>query len=323
MDVKHIGIITGGLRKQVVVNKDHAKDIASALENDYEIGFYNLASTRDINRLIENSRLKKLDIVFNNAAGKRGGDGTVEGFLDLLGVPYVGSDSLATAVAFDKKTTKAVVKDAGVPIVRGFSIPLHEFEDDEAAVVEKIEKKIGYPLIVKASQGSDSIGVSLVKKPEDLHQALLDAFAEDDYVVIEDFIKRSAEITCMVIGNGRETVALTPVERVYDTEILYPWDVSARTYRIPDTTDEIMESIKRYSLMAHKAVGCEDYSRSDFLVGRSGGIYFLELNGHAGLGKVGPTAFTAKVSREWGYEDMIKSILQIAVKRVEQLHNVE
>jgi D-alanine-D-alanine ligase len=314
MDVKHIGIITGGFNAQVDVNVDHAKDIGSALESDYTITYYNLASTRNLNRLIEDKRLNQLDIVFNNAAGKKGGDGTVEGFLELLNVPYVGSDTLATAVAFDKKSTKAVVADAGIPIVRGFNIPQADYLDNKEDVIRRCEE-IGYPLVVKASQGSDSIGISLVKKAEQLVPALELAFEQDDNVLIEDFIRRQAEITCMVIGNGNNVEALQPVERVYDTEMLYEKDVTDRTYRIPPCSPAVVEKIKEYSKIAHQTVGCADYSRSDFLVNKKDQIFFLELNGHAGLGKQGPTAFTAKVAKEWDYPEMIREILKLAVDR--------
>lgn len=322
MDVKHVGIITGGFQKQVSVNEDHAKDIGSALANDYIVEYYNLAKTRDLNRLIENHRLKQLDIVFNNAAGKKGGDGTVEGFLDLLGVPYVGSDTLATAVAFDKKTTKAVVADAGLQTIRGFNVPLADFLDGYDALIKKIETEVGYPLVVKASQGSDSIGISLVKKKEDLATALEEAFQEDDNVLIEDYIRRSAEITCMVVGNGHEVEALTPVERVYEGEMLLTRDITDRSYRLPICGQEIIDEIKRLSVVAHTAVGCADYSRSDFIVNRENKIYFLELNGHAGLGKGGPTEFSAQQSRNWDYPEMIKNILTIAMKRIDLLREL-
>src|SRR5690606_11146873 len=150
------------------------------------------------------------------------------------------------------------------------------------------------PLIVKASQGSDSIGVSLVKEENQLITALRIALREDDTILVEDFVRRKAEVTCMVIGNGADIQALEPVERVYDTDILYPITITDRSYRFPNIPKETIEKIKEYSITAHRSLGCSDYSRSDFLIGKRGGIYFLELNAHAGLGNVGPTAFAAK-----------------------------
>jgi D-alanine-D-alanine ligase len=316
MHIKYLGIITGGAHAQSHINSDHARDIGNALSKKYEVSYFDLSKTEDLDRLITERRNKKLDVVFNNAAGKQGGDGTVEGFLELLSIPFIGSDTLATAVAFDKKTTKTIVKAAGVPIIRGMTVTEKEFLEEPEETYAHLLRRIRLPLIIKASQGSDSIGVSLVKEEKEIIPAIRLALKEDDTLIIEDFIRRQAEITCMVIGNGDDAKALEPVERVYDTEILYP--DAKRTYRHPELKSDILDHIKKYSVKAHRAVGCADYSRSDFLVGKKGSIYFLELNAHAGLGNVGPTAFATKHTLNWTYDDMIHQILETAIKRFEK-----
>lgn len=313
MPVQYIGIIIGGAESQTAVNTDHAKHIADALSAKYQVKIYDLHKEKDVHALTKDRKAGKLDIVFNNAAGKLGGDGTVEGYLELMRIPFVGSDTLATAVAFDKITTKAVVKDRNVKVVRGISVHQSRFLDEPEYIIEKIEKRVGYPMIIKASQGSDSIGVSLVKNPDGLIPALRLAFKEDDLLVIEDFVRRKAEVTCMVIGNNDDARALPVVERVYETEILYT--DAKRTYRFPSLDERILETIKRYSLKAHRALGCNDYSRSDFLVSRGGTVYFLELNAHAGLGNSGPTTFVTQNTEGWSYQEMIENILQVAIKR--------
>ncbi|CAN5121581.1 D-alanine--D-alanine ligase [soil metagenome] len=313
MPVHHIGIIIGGAESQTAVNEDHAKHIADALSQKYTVKIYDLHKEKDIAALLKDKKDGKLDIVFNNAAGKLGGDGTVEGYLELMRIPFVGSDTLATAVAFDKITTKAVVKDRGVKVVRGISVHQSRFLDEPEHIIEKIEKRVGYPMIIKASQGSDSIGVSLVKQSDELIPALRLAFKEDDLLVIEDFVRRKAEVTCMVIGNNDDATALPVVERVYETEILYT--DAKRSYRFPKLDEKMLEKIMRASLKAHRAVGCSDYSRSDFLITKSGTLYFLELNAHAGLGDSGPTAYVTKNTNGWSYAEMIEQILQVAIKR--------
>ena len=315
MTIKNIGIIIGGATSQDTVNIDHAEDIGSVLAQDYQVEYYNVSKTDDIARLMTDKLEGRLDIVFNNAAGKKGGDGTVEGILEILDIPYVGSDTLATAVAFDKKTTKAVVSSAGVPIIKGIAVSLEEYKLNPSVIVQNITTSLGYPVVVKASQGSDSIGISLVKHARKLIPALVRAFKEDSNVLVEEFIQRKAEVTCMVIGNGAKAHALEPVERVYQTELLYAQDISSRTYRIPELDQSILEEIKRHSVVAHQALGCSDYSRSDFLVDQSGCVQFLELNGHAGLGRGGPTEFTAKITKGWDYEGLIREILQVALAR--------
>ena len=314
MPITTIGIITGGTHAQANVNINHAKDIGEILEKKYSVTYYDLSKKEDFDGLIKNRRSGKLDIIFNNAAGKQGGDGTIEGLLELLNIPFVGSDTLATAVAFDKKTTKTVVKAAGVPVVRGMTITGQEFLEEPEETMERLARRIKVPMIIKASQGSDSIGVSLVKTEQEILPAIRTALQEDDTLVIEDFVRRKAEITCMVIGNGDDARALDPVERVYETEILYP--DAKRTYAKPKLSDDVLNKIKKYSIKAHKSVGCSDYSRSDFLVVKKGSVYFLELNAHAGLGNTGPTAFSTQQSLDWTYDQMIYGILDTASKRL-------
>ena len=252
MPVKHIGIITGGKQSQDAVNIAHAQDIGNALEVKYKITYYDLSTFEQIQRLFDDHKAKKLDIVFNNAAGKKGGDGTVEGMLEIFGIPYVGSDTLATALAFDKKSTKAIVAEAGVPIIKGVSLNVEDFHLNPSLTAQNVSTSLGYPVVVKASH----------------------------------------------------------------TELLYDKDTTDRSYRIPDCSASIISDIKRYSTIAHTALGCSDYSRSDFLVDKSGAIFFLELNAHAGLGRGGPTEYTAHISRGWDYPTLLNSILDMAVKRV-------
>jgi len=313
MSVKFVGIIYGGNHAQSHVNISHARDMGEALSKKYQVTYYDLSKKEEFDLLISNHRSKKLDVVFNNSAGKQGGDGTIEGLLELLGIPFVGSNTMATAMAFDKKITKTIAKAAGVPVVRGLTITSQEFLENPELIMEKLAHRIKVPMIVKANQGSDSIGVSLVKATNEIIPAIRLALKEDDTIVIEDFIKRKAEITCMVIGNGDEAYALEPVERVYETEILYP--DAKRTYAEPKLSEEILTKIKKYSVKAHNAITCSDYSRSDFLVGKKGSIYFLELNAHAGLGNSGPTAFATRHTLDWSYEQMIEEILKAGLTR--------
>lgn len=317
MQVRHIGIITSQKFAQADINTNHAKDIGTALTNEgFVISYYDVASQKDIERMVADRKKKKLDLVFNNAAGRRGGDGSVEGLLEILDIPYVGSDVLATAVAFDKKTTKAVVADHGVPIIRGLNFSKEQFNTKSEWVIDQIEQFLRYPVVIKASQGSDSIGVSLVKKKEQVATALERAFREDSYVLVEDFVKRTAEITCMVIGNGEQARALKPVERIYEGDILYPWNITDRSYQIPtQLRQKVLDKIQEHSVAAHNALNCSDYSRSDFLVSKKGDIYFLELNAHAGLGEVGPTVFAAVETYGWQHQRLLKELVAIAVSR--------
>lgn len=318
MQVRHVGLVTNSGTSQGSVNDGHAQDISNALEAlGYQTAFYDVTNLDDINRLMQDRKADKLDLVFNNAAGRRGGDGSVEGLLEMLDIPYVGSDVLATAVAFDKKTTKSVVAPHGVTVIRGMDFTREQYETKKEWVLDEIEYGLKFPVVVKASQGSDSIGVSLVRTREELEPAIARALAEDDLILVEDFVKRLAEVTCMVIGNGDGAKALKPVERVFEGDI-YSINLPGRTYRIPTHLDpDILRTLERNSLAAHRAVSCSDYSRSDFIVTARGEVFFLELNAHAGLGNIGPTVFTATETYGWNHQQLIEELVKAAVTRYE------
>ncbi len=317
MDLRTIGLITNSQVSQATVNRGHARDLETSLaELGYETVTYDLADPTDLGRMLADRAAGQLDLVFNNAAGKRGGDGSVEGLLEVAGIPYVGSDVLATATAFDKKTTKLMVASQGVPIIRDLDFHREQYQSKPDWVLDEIEYGLKFPVIVKASQGSDSIGVSLVRKRKELAPAIERALAEDDQILVEDFIKRHAEVTCFVLGNGQKAKALVPVERVFEG-IIYSIDLPGRSYRIPTHLDPaVVTAVKQHSVTAHRALGCADYSRSDFIITRQGKIYFLEVNAHAGLGKIGPPVFAAEHSHGWNHQQLIEHLIATATARL-------
>ena len=318
MTIKNIGIIYGGFKSQAEINLDHAKAIASAFVPHYKIIYYNLSTSKGQDILIRDWRNKKVDLIFNNSAGKKGGDGTVEGFLDILGIPYVGSGMLATAMAFDKKTTKKIVSGSGVLVVKDLIIGINNWKENKQGVIDRIKRAIGYPLIVKASGGTDSIAVAKVKNTKELIPAIKRAFKEDDYLVIEEFVCKIAEVSCMVYGNKKNIEAFLPVQWGHEGDILgtdEKFDVAKMTIP-PKLGPTTIERIKKVSILAHRILGCDDYSRSDLIISKNRKIYFLEINAHAGLGLSSSTVHMAKATKGWDHKKLINNILMLAVKRL-------
>lgn len=318
MKINTIGLVTNSQTSQANVNNSHAHDLQDSLRDlGYDTTMYDLTKKGTLETMLTDRKAGKLDLVFNNAAGKRGGDGSVEGFLEIARIPYVGSDVLATASAFDKKTTKVVVAGYGVPNIRDLDFTREQYESKPNWVLDEVEYGLKFPVIVKSSQGSDSIGVSLVRKRKDLAPAIERALAEDDQILVEDFVKRYAEVTCFVLGNGEQAKALTPVERVFKG-VIYSIDLPGRTYRIPTHLDPaVIEKVEQHSVAAHRALGCADYSRSDFIITRQGKIYFLETNAHAGLGKIGPPVFAAEHMHGWDHKRLIQELIDTALLRLD------
>ncbi|PIR28040.1 hypothetical protein COV39_01220 [Candidatus Berkelbacteria bacterium CG11_big_fil_rev_8_21_14_0_20_40_23] len=318
MAINNIGIIYGGFKSQADINLDHAKAIASAFVPHYKIIYYNLSTPKGQDILIRDWRNKKVDFIFNNSAGKKGGDGTVEGFLDILGIPYVGSGMLPTAMAFDKKTTKKIVSGSGILVVKDLTIGFNNWKENKQGVINRIKRAIGYPLIVKASRGTDSIAVAIVKNTKELIPAIKRAFKEDDHLVIEEFVRKIAEVSCMVYGNKKNIEAFLPVQWGHEGDILETdekFDVAKMTIP-PKLGPTTIARIKKVSIIAHRILGCDDYSRSDLIISKNRKIYFLEINAHAGLGLSSSTVHMAKATKGWDHKKLINNILMLAVKRL-------
>ena len=187
MTYKKVGILIGSRYAQASVNTSHGRDIGFALEAcGYVVRYYDLADRKSLEKLMVDGREGLIDIVFNNGAGKLGGDGSVEGLLELAGIPYVGSNSVSTALAFDKRATKEIAKSIGILVADSISVYA---DTADTALEQLVAENIAFPVVVKASRGSDSIGVSLVKNEEELYPAIQRALLEDDEVISAQMTK--------------------------------------------------------------------------------------------------------------------------------------
>jgi len=313
MNSLKVGVIIGAAKAQREVNMHHGRDLTDALIHlGHTVRVYDFQDPDAAYNIQHDYQTGRLDLVFNNAAGKEGGDGSIEQILEVFKVPFVGSGSFATASAFNKQITKNLVAEAGVPLAPGFVVTKQAYSLED---VQKRAAILGYPLVTKAVCGSDSIGVSLVDGPEGIGLAMEIAFQEDDSVIVEQFIRRSADLTCFVLGTGATAQALLPAESIFDA-LIYTSDLAEETIlRVPQVDPSIIKAIKRHSLQAHRALKCSDYSRSDFLVDEGGSIFFLELNAHAGLGRESCTSFIARQTYGWNYERFIQEIITRALDR--------
>ena len=219
------------------------------------------------------------DVVFIALHGPGGEDGTVQGMLELMGVPYVGSGVLASALAMDKAMCKRVLMSEGITMPQG--LVLRRW--DPAA--RSLAAELPLPVVVKPNSQGSSFGVTIVENPERLGAALDMAFGYDDTILVEQFI-RGTEISVPVLGN-EDPVALPIVEIVaasgfYDYESKYT----------AGATDEIVparlpaEAANRASqtaLQCHRVLGCRGMSRTDMIVTPEQDVYTLEVNTIPGM----------------------------------------
>src|SRR5580658_2139233 len=174
-----VAVIYGGRSGEHEISIRSAKAIMAALDRDrYDVVDYFIDpagkwSPEPI--LPEPGAQPEIDVVFPVLHGTFGEDGTVQGLLELAGVPYVGAGVLGSAIGMDKDTQKRVLRDAGVPVVKYHSIVRADYEE-HPALAKKFARELGYPVFVKPNALGSSIGISKVKRPVDLDAALRDAF---------------------------------------------------------------------------------------------------------------------------------------------------
>jgi D-alanine-D-alanine ligase len=237
-------------------------------------------SGESVTELTELGRLPtagRPDVVFIALHGPGGEDGTVQGMLELLGVPYTGSGVLASALAMDKTMSKRVLTSAGVLMPRDVVARRGHPTPDVSG--------IPMPLIVKPSRQGSTFGVTVVNSVEELNQALDTAFQYDDTALIEQMIS-GTEITVPIIGNENlevlPIVEIVPAKGFYDYEAKYT--PGATEEIVPARISDVLSAKAReIATTCHRTLGCRGMSRTDMIVSPAGEIYTLEVNTIPGM----------------------------------------
>lgn len=207
--------------------------------------------------------------------GRFGEDGTIQGTLELMGIPYTGSGVMASALAMDKWRTKLLWQAVGVHSPR--SEILTEHSDFESVV-----QRLGLPLIIKPAREGSTIGLSKVEKAQDLVEAYRLAAEHDAMVMAEEFIA-GTELTAAILGES--TLPLVRIEvagELYDYEAKYLSD-ETRYFCPCGLPEEQERAIQEQALLAFRVLGCEGWARIDLILSREGGFYFLEANTSPGM----------------------------------------
>ena len=225
--------------------------------------------------LAELEAVRSADVLFLAVHGGALEGGTLQAVLELIGVPYTGSGPLASALAMDKDLSKRLFRAAGVPVPAWFMTPPPVAPEDVATA-------LGWPVIVKPSKQGSSVGLTLVKKAQDLGVALKLASRYDDEVMTEQFIP-GIELTVGVLGDLPLPVGqIESKHELFDYETKYTPGMSDETF--PAKIDTLLaRQLQEYALMAHRALKLSGYSRVDFRVSPEGDIFCLEANSLPGM----------------------------------------
>ena len=254
------------------------------------------------------SALGAVDVVFPILHGPFGEDGTVQGLLELAGVPYVGSGVAASALCMDKDLFKAVLRDRGIPVARSITLR------PGAAT----ENPFGYPVFVKPARLGSSVGISKARNPAELDAAVALAFRHDDKVLVEEF-QPGVEVEVGVLGN-RDPIASVAGEIVahadwYDFDAKYA-DGGMELIVPARLPAETTEQVQRLAIASFVATDCEGMARVDFFVRPDGEVVVNELNTIPGFTS---TSVYAKLFAASGipYAALLDRLVELAIERHE------
>ncbi len=313
-----------------LLNIENYKDTPLLLSGLVNVVLYNKKGEfvlQKKNGLFKNV-VRTVDIVMPIVHGYNMEDGTIEGYLDMIGVPYTGSDIFGCVVGQDKVFQKQIMESVKVPVLPYEWFYDSDFNSDEKAVITKLEK-IGYPLIVKPARLGSSVGISIAKNKTELIKAIEDAAVYDEKLVVEKALTNFVELNCSVLGNHEEANPSVIEEVMGNDEFLSYRDkylgsgktkgkVSgskgmASTNRIiPARIDQkISDKIEKYSVKAFKALGASGVVRIDYLMDKkSKEVYINELNTIPGS-----LAFYLWTEKGKAYTELLDEIINLGIKR--------
>lgn len=259
------------------------------------------------------NELTQFDRVFNTLHGRGGEDGTMQGALELMGIPYTGSGVMASSLGMDKWRTKLLWK--------ALNIATPDFEMvNEDSDFAAIEEKLGLPLFVKPANEGSSIGITKVKQKGGLRPAWLLAAKADPLVIAEKFVG-GGEYTVGILGDtALPIVRIVPKNEFYDFEAKYLRDDTE--YLCPCGLSAKKEAlIKTQALQAFKAIGCKGWGRVDFLMDEAGNHFFLELNTNPGMTDHSLVPMAAKAAG-MSFDELVLSILSMTLSKMAEAEHV-
>ena len=273
-----IALLSGGVSSEREVSLNSGNQVFDALDKDkYNIVRYDPKT--DLGRLVEDA--SGIDAALIILHGPYGEDGTVQGLLELLNIPYQGSGVLGSSLAMNKLASKILYEKAGLPIPPYIALQKGDPPEPAAWV-----KQLGLPLVIKPNEAGSSVGMTIVKSQDSIQEAVEKAFSHDSTILLEGYIE-GIELTGGVIGN-MDLQALPLIEIIpddahefFDYEAKYTAGVTQEICpaRIDD---EMTQKAQSYAKSAHRTLFCSGYSRTDMIL-KEGGIYVLETNTIPGM----------------------------------------
>ncbi len=268
----------------------------------------------------------EVDVAFPVVHGTNVEDGALQGYLKTLGIPFVGCDVTASAVGMDKFIMKTVLKEAGIPVLDACVFTLSDYAAMDT-MADEIEKKLGYPVIVKPVNLGSSVGISVAKNRSELISSIDDAYRYATRVLVEHAITSLREINCSVLGDENEAEASECEEPMHTEDILSYEDkyvsnakgggtkgsgMASIARQIPaNLSPEKREEVRDMAVRSFKALGCNGVARIDFMIDEDNDkLYFNEINTIPGS-----LAFYLWEPLGVPYKELLDRMIELALKR--------
>ena len=307
-----LALLSGGVSSEREVSLNSGKQVYEALNKDkYDIVMYDPKT--DLEKLVMDA--PGIDAALIILHGPFGEDGTVQGMLDLLGIPYQGAGVMGSAMAMNKLLAKRLYQGAAIPTPAYLSYALKDTID-----TDHIVSTLGLPVVVKPACAGSSQGMTLVREKSDLEAAVSLAFENDESVIIEEYLD-GLELTCGVLGN--DDVEALPVIEIIPGEGHEFFNYTAK-YVAGETTeicparidDTLTQKVKELAVQAHEALFLKGYSRTDFIYCR-GELTVLETNTIPGMTATSLFPQSADVAG-YSFDALLDRLIELAIQEHEK-----
>lgn len=326
------------------------KDMDVLLKRCYRVSVVNNGKVVEVRRypatIFGKQLLNTIDVAFPIVHGTNCEDGTIAGFVTLLGIPYVGPDIMASSIGMDKILQKKVWRHSGIPVVDFAAFYSLDYVKDEEAVLKDIHDKVpSYPMIVKPGNLGSSVGIKKVDNKAELQEAIEFAMEFSDRIIVEKAVENLKEINCSIIGNLSETTPSVLEEPYFSDEILSYADKyigngkskggsylngasksakigtkgsatkggnSISGKRIPaDLSEDMTKEIQKIAQEAYRELGCSGVARVDFLIDtKTNKVYVNEINTIPGA-----LSYYLWEATGMTFEEELDKLIEIAIKR--------
>ncbi|MDI6744041.1 MAG: D-alanine--D-alanine ligase [Thermodesulfovibrionales bacterium] len=318
---KKIGVLMGGVSSEREVSLRSGSAVFNALK---KLG-YNAVEIDAASNICEVLKKEKIDIAFLVLHGGWGEDGSIQGLLEVMGIPYTGSDVISSAIAMNKSASKKIFLYHKIPVppfrvVERSALSVERFRKNSELRTPNSELKIdfGMPWVVKPASEGSSVGVSIVRDKGQIESALKNGFSYGNEIIIEKYIE-GKEVHIGILNNRvLGGVEVKTSLEFYSYEAKYTAGLTE--YILPPKIEEaVYMKARDITLSANKALGCSGATRADLRIDRDGNPYVLEVNTIPGMTE---TSLLPKIAKEAGlnFSALVEEILKDAIERQQRRH---